>query len=191
MLESSPRIIRYNINAYNRMFQSGLLSKYTLFFESMYHFYCIAVGYTKFSLGSGGKRAGKPTELLNLNIGFARVDYLDAKVIFLCNNSLLADGSNACCVMSGFCSINAAFVYILMRSKHATTLKPKLIEFTNSDNNGILEGDPPFKRNSIYVDLMLTNFLYSGVLYTRNNGTGKNSMYQVLLHINSINLFAA
>ena len=32
MLESSPRIIRYNINAYNRMFQSGLLSKYTLFF---------------------------------------------------------------------------------------------------------------------------------------------------------------
>ena len=153
-------------------------------------FLSIDVGYTKFSLGSGGKRAGKPTELLNLNIGFARVDYLDAKVIFLCNNSLLADGSNAC-VMNGFCSINAAFVYILMRSKHATTLKPKLIKFTNSDNNGILEGDPPLKRNSIYVDLMLTNFLYSGVFYTQNNGTGKNSMYQVLLRINSINLFSA
>ena len=94
MLESPPRIIRHNINAYNRMFQSGLpLSKCTLLFESMncFHsgimtytkcFISIAVGYTKFSLGSGGKRAEKPTELLHFNIGFVRVDYFHATIKF-------------------------------------------------------------------------------------------------------------
>ena len=63
--------------------------------------------------------------------------------------------------MNGFCSITATFVYILMscRLKHVTTLKPKFIEFANSDNNGILEGGPPLKRNSVYVDLMLTFFI--------------------------------
>ena len=155
MLERYPRIRQHNIDAYNRIFQSGLP---LLCFESIYYFHSgimtytkcflsIAAGFLKFSLGSGGKKAEKPTEFLNLNIGFVRVDY----------NSLLANGSNAD-LMNGFCSINSDFMYMSCRSKHVT-LKRKLIESAKRDNNGTSEGDPPLKTNSLHVDLMLTSVI--------------------------------
>ena len=136
MLESSPRIGRHNIEAYNHnsMFESDLpLSKYSLCFESMYYFHsgivkctkCFlsnSVGFPKFSLGSGGKGAENTTELINLNME-----------LFVFWN--------------------------LPQSIHMTTLKPKLIESANRDNNGTSEGDTPPKPNSIYVHLMLTSFI--------------------------------
>ena len=152
MLQSSPRIRRHNIDAYNRMFQS-----LPLCFESMYYFHSgimtytkcflgITVYFPKFSLGSGGKRAEKPTEMLHINIEM--------------------------------------FVFWnLPRSIHITTLKPKLIESANRDNNGTSEGDPPLKQHLRRPD---ANFLYSCVLYTQNNVMGKNMYY---IHINFINLF--
>ena len=136
MLESSPWIGRHNIEAYNhnRIFESDLpLSKYSLCFESMYYFHSGIVTCTKCFLSNA---VGFP--MFNLDSGGKRAEN-PTELINL--------------------NMEMFVFWNLPQSIHITTLKPKLIESANRDNNGTSEGDTPPKPNSIYVHLMLTSFI--------------------------------
>ena len=123
-LESSPNVDKNNIIVYNDMFESrsprmsteniskdhfqqrSSLSKYTLFYERMYSHLISGVG--------GGKVTKEQSEVMHLEFGFLTViGGSNAIVMFLCNNSVFPDGSNAS-VADSCCCINTTFVYVLM-----------------------------------------------------------------------------